>query len=144
MPAGEERSAVSSRWSLKMMEIHKYASNTNTNTQGKTRNTQIQKYKHTQIQILLLAVWARSEEEKNEIFWKKCSHENGRNFCSRIISKGPRVPKRTYSTGLIIPKQYGVSQKSFYGGKVVRSFKKLGEDRICSSSARSPLDSIQI
>ena len=70
MPAGEEERRAGSRWTLKMMEIHKYASNTNTNTQGKTRNTQIQKYKHTQIQILLLAVWARSEEEKNEISWK--------------------------------------------------------------------------
>ena len=71
MPAGEERRRVSSRWSLKMLEIQKYASNTNTNTHGKTRNTQIQKYRHTQIQILLLGVSARSEEERIEIFLQK-------------------------------------------------------------------------
>ena len=56
---------------LKMLKIHKYASNTNTNTHGKTRNTQIQKYRHTQIQILLLGVSARSEEERIEIFLQK-------------------------------------------------------------------------
>ena len=51
-----------------MMKMHLYASNTNTNTQ----NTHIKykkyintKYRHTQIQIWLLAVLARSEEEKN-------------------------------------------------------------------------------
>ena len=79
-----------------MMEIHKYASNTNTNTQNthrKTRNTQIQKYRHTQIQISLLGVSASEEELKNEIFLKNPPHENGSNFCSGKVSKGPRVPK---------------------------------------------------
>ena len=118
-----------------MMQTHKYASNTNTNTHGKTKNTQKQKYRHTQIQISLLAVSARSEEEKREIFQKKFSHENGRNFCSRILSK------QSYSTGL--SKMESAKNLSM-GEKVVRSFKKLGEDRIFSSRSRSPLDSIQI
>ena len=108
------------------------------------------KYTNTKIQTLMMNTsftigsLSQIRRGKKEIFWKKCSHENGRNFGSRIISKGPRVPKQSYSTGLSTPKQDWVSQKSFYGGKVVRSFKKLGEDRICSSSSRSPLDSIQI
>ena len=109
--AGKRR-LVSSEQQV-MMSTRKYAWNTNTNTQNTHRKT-----RYTKIQVSLFAFSARSEENKNEIFWeKKCSHENGRNFGSRIISKGPRVPKRTYSTGLSIPKKDGVSQKSFYGGK---------------------------
>ena len=58
-------------------------------------------------------------------FLKKCSHENGRNFCSRINSKARRVPKRASLTGLSTLKQDGVSQKSFYGVKSGQKLKKV-------------------
>ena len=86
-----------------MMQIRLKYKYSYTGKDKKYTNTKT--HTHTQIQISLLGVLARSEEEKNEIFYKKSSHENGSNFCSRILSNSPRVPKRTYSTGLSTPKQ---------------------------------------
>ena len=46
--------------------------------------------------------------------------------------------------GYVTPSKMESAKNLSKGEKVVRSFKKLGEDRIFSSRSRSPLDSIQI
>ena len=75
-----------------MMQIRLKYKYSYTGKDKKYTNTKT--HTHTQIQISLLGVLARSEEEKNE-----------KVFCSRILLKGPRVPKRTHSTRLSTPNQ---------------------------------------
>ena len=56
----------------------------------KYTNTKIQTHTNTNITIGSLSQIRRG---KKWDFLKKSSHENGSNFCSRILSKGPRVAK---------------------------------------------------
>ena len=72
------------------MKMHLYASNTNTNTQNTHIKYKIQTHTNTNMTIGSLSQIGGG---KKLDFLKKCSHENGRNFCSRINSKARRVPK---------------------------------------------------
>ena len=133
MPAGEERRQVSSRWSLKIMQIHKYAWNTNTITQGKTRNTQIQKHTHTHTNTNI-TIGSLSQIRGGEK-WKSLLMKTALTSVPEYFQKVPGCQNEPIPQGWVPPIKIESAKNLFMGGKVVRSIKKLGEDRIFSASA---------